>query len=121
MTSVSRRAFIQGSLVAGAGLFAATRSFAAGSAFEKAKAAKSISVGIANEKPYGYVETDGKLTGAIIEVLRATVAPYGITEVKGTIADSPAAISTSCAMVIQEPASTDSWSEGSMSKRPASV
>jgi polar amino acid transport system substrate-binding protein len=92
MTSVSRRAFVQGSLVAGAGLFAATRSFAAGSAFEKAKAAKSISVGIANEKPYGYVETDGKLTGAIIEVLRATVAPYGITEVRGTIADFDALI-----------------------------
>jgi len=92
MTVFSRRAVIQGGIAIGAGLMAAPRAFAAGSTFEKAKAAKSISVGISNEKPYGYVETDGKVTGAIIEVLRATLAPYGITEVKGTIADFDALI-----------------------------
>lgn len=92
MTVISRRAVIQGGVLLGAGLVAAPRAFAAGGAFEKAKAAKSISVGISNEKPYGYVETDGKLTGAIIEVLRATLAPYGITDVKSTIADFDALI-----------------------------
>lgn len=92
MTIFSRRRFIQGGIAVSAGLVMARPGFAATSAFEKAKAAKSISVGIANEKPYGYVDTDGKLTGAIIEVLRATVAPYGITDVKGTIADFDALI-----------------------------
>ena len=92
MTVFSRRQIIQGGIAIGAGLAGAPRAFAAGGAFEKAKAAKSISVGISNEKPYGYVETDGKLTGAIIEVLRATLAPYGITDVKGTIADFDALI-----------------------------
>lgn len=92
MAVISRRGLIQGGVFIGAGLMAGPRAFAAGGAFEKAKAAKSISVGISNEKPYGYVETDGKLTGAIIEVLRATLAPYGITDVKGTIADFDALI-----------------------------
>jgi len=92
MTAFSRRQIIQGGIAIGAGLAAMPRAFAASGAFEKAKAAKSISVGISNEKPYGYVETDGKLTGAIIEVLRATLAPYGITDVKGTIADFDALI-----------------------------
>ena len=91
MAVFSRRELFQGGIAIGAGLVA-PRAFAAGGAFEKAKAAKSISVGISNEKPYGYVGTDGKLTGAIIEVLRATLAPYGITDVKGTIADFDALI-----------------------------
>ena len=92
MALLTRRRLVQTGIVAGTALVANPRAFAAASTFEKAKSAKSISVGIANEKPYGYVDTDGKLTGAIIEVLRATVAPYGITDVKGTIADFDALI-----------------------------
>jgi len=95
MAEVSRRRLIGNGLAAGAALAAATtgrHARAAGGTFEKAKASKSITVGIANEKPYGYVDTNGKLTGAAIEVMRAVLAPYGITELKGTIADFDAMI-----------------------------
>jgi polar amino acid transport system substrate-binding protein len=92
MLRISRRKLVQVTVASWAGSLIPSRGHAAGSAFGRAKDAKSISVGIANEKPYGYVDTDGKLTGAIIEVLRSAVAPYGITEVKGTIADFDALI-----------------------------
>src|SRR5580692_159794 len=95
MAEVSRRRLIGNGLAAGAALAAATtgrHARAASGTFEKAKASKSITVGIANEKPYGYVDTDGRLTGAAIEVMRAVLAPYGITELKGTIADFDAMI-----------------------------
>jgi len=65
---------------------------AASSTFEAAKASKKIIVGIANEKPYGYVESDGKPTGAIVEVIRAALAPYGINDIAAEIVDFNALI-----------------------------
>ena len=34
-----------------------------------------MTIGIANEKPYGYVETSGKIPGAIVDVIRARWRP----------------------------------------------
>ena len=87
MKRYPRRALMHGALRAGAGLTGAMFLWhggwrlaqAAESTFQAAQRTKKLTVGIANEKPYGYVDTDGKPTGAIVEVIRAVLAPYGIT------------------------------------------
>jgi polar amino acid transport system substrate-binding protein len=71
-----------------AALFASVLSIAtayADSTLENAKKSGSVTVGLANEKPYAYVETDGKVTGAIIEVLRAALQPMGITKIEANV------------------------------------
>lgn len=76
-----------GLLAAGAGGIIASRmrpAYAAGT-FDKLKSTKSVTIGIANEKPYGYVETDGKITGAIVEVIRVALAPYGVTDLQSVV------------------------------------
>ena len=65
---------------------------AAGTTFEAAKQTKKLTVGIANEKPYGYIGDDGKPTGAIVEVIRSVLAPYGITDLEANIVDFGALI-----------------------------
>src|SRR5207247_1412827 len=51
-----------------------------------------VSVGIANEKPYGYIETDGRLVGAIPDVILAALAPHGVKEMKAEIVEFNALI-----------------------------
>jgi polar amino acid transport system substrate-binding protein len=95
MTQYARRAFIARTLltatgIAGAmavGAGGAKRAVAAESAFERGRQTKKLIVGIANEKPYGYVETSGKPTGAIVEVIRAVLEPYGITDIEANVVD----------------------------------
>jgi len=65
---------------------------AADTTFETARRTKTLIIGIANEKPYGYVDTDGKPTGAIVEVIRAVLKPDGITELDAKIVDFGALI-----------------------------
>ena len=82
---VLRRGLGIGLLASGAGGLIASPgrlAFAAETTLAKLQRTKSVAVGIANEKPYGYVETDGKVTGAIVEVIRATLAPYGVTDIQ---------------------------------------
>ncbi len=89
MTRYDRRDLLKASLGTGllltAAPFIARRAWADETAFQQAQRTKSITVGVANEKPYGYVDTDNKATGAIVEVLRATLAPYGITDVQAKV------------------------------------
>src|SRR6516225_5617543 len=100
MKRYPRRALMHGALRAGAGLAGAMflshggwrRAQAAESTFQAAQRTKKLTVGIANEKPYGYVDTDGKPTGAIVEVIRAVLAPYGITELDANVVDFGALI-----------------------------
>lgn len=54
---------------------------------DKANSQQSLIAGIANEQPYGYIGSDGKATGANIEVLRAVLKPLGITKVDTPIVD----------------------------------
>jgi polar amino acid transport system substrate-binding protein len=51
-----------------------------------------VRVGIANEKPYGFVDTDGKVKGAIPDVIAALLAPHGVKELKAEIVEFNALI-----------------------------
>lgn len=46
-----------------------------------------IKVGFANEKPYGYENDAGEITGASVETAKAVFAELGIDEVEGHLAD----------------------------------
>jgi polar amino acid transport system substrate-binding protein len=83
--------------VVGAGL-AATGAFLlpsiarADATMDRLMSTGAVSVGIANEKPYGYVETDGRLVGAIPDVILAALAPHGVKEMKAEIVEFNALI-----------------------------
>lgn len=49
--------------------------------------AGTIKVGFANEKPYGYENDDGEITGASVDTAKAVFAELGIDEVEGHLAD----------------------------------
>lgn len=46
-----------------------------------------LTAGIANEQPYGYIGTDGQVTGANVEILKAILAPLGISKIDTPITD----------------------------------
>lgn len=52
----------------------------------------TVRIGIANERPYGYVETDGTVAGAIPDIVRAALEPHGVTELEPQIVDFNALI-----------------------------
>ncbi|MGP4024992.1 ectoine/hydroxyectoine ABC transporter substrate-binding protein EhuB [Actinomadura sp. 3N407] len=60
---------------------------AGGGTLEKAKSAGTITVGFANEPPYGYTDQSGKLTGEAPELARVIFKKLGINEVKGVQVD----------------------------------
>src|SRR5699024_246674 len=47
----------------------------------------TIKVGFANEKPYGYENSEGELTGASVDTAKAVFAELGIENVEGHLAD----------------------------------
>nr|WP_263262194.1 ectoine/hydroxyectoine ABC transporter substrate-binding protein EhuB [Pseudomonas sp. RIT-PI-S] len=49
--------------------------------------ASGLTAGIANEQPYAYLDTSGQVTGANIEILKAVLAPLGISKVDTPISD----------------------------------
>lgn len=62
-----------------------TSSAATGFTLEKAKEQGYISIAVGNEPPYTKIETDGSVTGAEPDVLRAVAKELGIAEVKGVV------------------------------------
>jgi polar amino acid transport system substrate-binding protein len=60
---------------------------AGGGTLQKAKDAGSITVGFANEAPYGYTDKSGKLTGEAPELARVIFKNLGIDEIKGVQVD----------------------------------
>ena len=64
-----------------------TPAMAAEGTLAKIKARGHLIAGIANEQPYGYMNTDGKLTGSNIDVLRAIMEPLGVTQIEAPIVD----------------------------------
>jgi len=64
-----------------------------GNLLEELQASGSITVGIANEVPYGYEDEDGNVTGEAPEVARLVLAELGITEVNAEVVDFGALIS----------------------------
>jgi polar amino acid transport system substrate-binding protein len=73
---LTRRRF----LAAAGGLTLATAACGApsGSLLERARRAGTLRVGISGERPYGYTDADGRITGAQPEVARAVLARLGI-------------------------------------------
>ena len=60
---------------------------AGGGTLEKAKSAGTITVGFANEAPYGFTDQSGKLTGEAPELARVIFKQLGINEIKGVQVD----------------------------------
>ncbi|MGE0213261.1 MAG: ectoine/hydroxyectoine ABC transporter substrate-binding protein EhuB [Parvibaculaceae bacterium] len=86
-----RRRFLKtGLAVAGMALVPGTAR--AETTIERIKREGVVSVGIANEKPYGFVETDGTFAGAIPDVIRAALEPHGVKELKAEIVEFNALI-----------------------------
>jgi polar amino acid transport system substrate-binding protein len=86
---VSRRKLLASTAaVAAAGSMLATSGVAlAETVLERAKAQGFIRVGFANEAPFGYATTDGKLTGEAPEVAKAVLAKMGIAQVDGVLTE----------------------------------
>jgi polar amino acid transport system substrate-binding protein len=64
----------------------------ADSTLDRIKSTGKVGVGIANEKPYGFVETDGRLVGAVPDVIVAALAPYGVKAMQAEIVEFNALI-----------------------------
>ena len=54
---------------------------------EEAKESGSISVGIANEAPYGYMTPEGELTGEAPEIAKHVLAKMGIEDVEAVVTE----------------------------------
>ncbi|NKC23311.1 transporter substrate-binding domain-containing protein [Ochrobactrum oryzae] len=48
---------------------------------------KSVTIGIHNRVPWGYLDKDGKVAGLQPAIIRAALAPLGVTEVKFVIGE----------------------------------
>lgn len=57
------------------------------STLEKLQEEGKVVVGFADEKPYGYENEDGELTGASVDTAKAVFEALGIDEVEGHLAD----------------------------------
>ena|SRR5690625_1293205 len=57
------------------------------STLEKIQDEGKVTVGFADEKPYGYENDDGELTGASVDTAKAVFKELGIDEVDGHLAD----------------------------------
>jgi polar amino acid transport system substrate-binding protein len=86
-----RRRFLAASLAV-AGASTLPRLARAETTLERIKSSGIVSVGIANEKPYGFVETDGRLVGAVPDVIFAALEPHGLKEMKAEIVEFNALI-----------------------------
>ncbi|MFD2054896.1 ectoine/hydroxyectoine ABC transporter substrate-binding protein EhuB [Mesorhizobium calcicola] len=80
------------SALAAALLLPSMSSAGATTSLEKAKESGTVVVGISNEKPYGYVEPDGTVTGVIVEVLRAALEPIKIKKIEANVSQFSALI-----------------------------
>jgi polar amino acid transport system substrate-binding protein len=59
---------------------------------ERIKRTGKVIVGVANERPYGYVETSGRLAGSSPDVIFAALQPHGVKEMQAEIVDFDALI-----------------------------
>lgn len=88
---VSRRTVL-GTGVAVAGTMMLPMRARADATLDRIKNQGKVIVGIANEKPYGYVETDGRLVGAVPDVILAALEPHGVKEMAAEIVEFNALI-----------------------------
>ena len=64
-----------------------------GGTLQRARDAGTITVGIANEAPYGYTDEQGKVTGESVEVARAVLNKLGIPQINAVTVEFGALIS----------------------------
>jgi len=88
---VSRRELL-GTGLAAAGVAFMPATARADATLDRIKNAGKVIVGIANEKPYGYVETDGRLVGAVPDVILAALELHGVKEMQAEIVEFNALI-----------------------------
>ena len=85
---INRRKFLRYAGMAGAAAsIAACVPPVAETTLERIKRTGTVSVGVANEKPYGFVETDGRLAGAVPDIIFAALEPHGVKEMKAEIVE----------------------------------
>jgi polar amino acid transport system substrate-binding protein len=76
------------SVISGCGRAASGGSYAEGtSTLARAREAGVISVGIANEAPYGFTDRQGRVSGESVEVARTVLTRLGIPEVQTVTVD----------------------------------
>jgi polar amino acid transport system substrate-binding protein len=88
---VARRELLGLGFAATAVMFAPVPAWA-DATLDRIKSTGKVGVGIANEKPYGYVDTNGQLAGAVPEIILAALTPYGIKTMQAEIVEFNALI-----------------------------
>ncbi|MFT3986253.1 ectoine/hydroxyectoine ABC transporter substrate-binding protein EhuB [Aestuariivirga sp.] len=88
---IQRRQFLRGGMALAGATLLPPLAFA-DTTLDRIKSSGTVSVGIANEKPYGFVDTDGKLKGAVPDIIFAALAPHGLKEMKAEILEFNALI-----------------------------
>jgi len=88
---LSRRRFLS-TAAATTGVLAFPGLARAETTLERIKSSGTVTVGIANERPYGFVETDGTLAGAIPDIIAAALKPHGVNALKVEVVEFSAMI-----------------------------
>ena len=88
---IGRRKLL-GIAIAGCAMARAPVSAWADQTLDRIKRTGKVGVGIANEKPYGYVETNGALTGAVPDIILAALTPYGVKTMQAEVVEFNALI-----------------------------
>lgn len=83
----SRRDFLRGGIALGGGALLAGCASGTGSTLDTARDAGILTVGIANEAPYGFTGPNGTVTGESVEVARAVLAALGVPEIRPVTVD----------------------------------
>ena len=79
--------YLSGGLVGAATLALCLSGAQAQDLLEEATESGSITVGIANEAPYGYMTPEGELTGEAPEIAKAILAKMGIEDVEAVVTE----------------------------------
>jgi polar amino acid transport system substrate-binding protein len=82
----SRRRLLLGAAALGGGALLAGCA-SDGSTLGRARDAGVVTIGIANEAPYGYTGADGAVTGEAVEVARAVFGALGVPEIRPVTVD----------------------------------
>jgi polar amino acid transport system substrate-binding protein len=85
--NTSRRTLLLSASAAATVMLVGSGTAFAETALERIKAQGFIRVGFANEAPYGFATTDGKLSGEAPEVAKAVLAKMGLTQVDGVLTE----------------------------------
>jgi polar amino acid transport system substrate-binding protein len=83
---LTRRLFLAGALLQSISL-TACKATQQGDALQRARREQAVRVGFANEAPFGFTDSTGRLTGEAPEVLRALLGRLGIVRLDGVLTE----------------------------------